>query len=148
MFTDFIELADKKKDIYDSDIQALIENRQTQLPETWKLVRFHTTAGTGTIPTATLEMQHEDGRVVTDAATGDGPINAVFWAMERIIGLSVKLEDFKVSSVSQGKDALGEVSVGIRDGNRVFHGHGISTDIIEASAKAYLQALNKAIASA
>ncbi|WP_459557073.1 2-isopropylmalate synthase [Lacunimicrobium album] len=147
VFTDFIELADKKKDIYDSDIQALIENRQQQLSEIWKLNRFHTTAGTGTIPTATLEMQHEDGRVVTDAATGDGPINAVFWAMERVVGLAVKLEDFKVSSVSQGKDALGEVNVSIRDGNRIFHGHGLSTDIIEASAKAYLQALNKALAT-
>lgn len=143
-FDDFIALADKKKEVYDADIVAMVENRQSELPESWKLNRFQTTAGTGTIPTATLEMEHENGKVVTDAATGDGPVDAVFVAMERIVGFSVKLADYDVSSVSKGKDALGEVAVTITDGPRTFHGKGVSTDIIEASALAYLQALNKA----
>lgn len=146
VFDDFIKLADKKKEVYDADIVALVENRQHHLPEAWKLNRFQTTAGTGTIPTATLEMEHEDGRVVTDAATGDGPVDAVFVAMERIVGFTVRLGEYDVSSVSKGKDALGEVAVTVTDGPRTYHGKGVSTDIIEASALAYLQALNKAVA--
>ncbi len=145
VFEDFIALADKKKEVYDTDIVALVEQRSHQIPETWSLLRLHTSAGTGSIPTATLELQHKDGQVVRDAATGDGPIDAVFVAMERVVGLAVRLEDFDVRSVSSGKDALGEVTVTIIDGTRSFHGKAISTDVIEAAAQAYLQALNKAM---
>lgn len=147
VFEDFIQLADKKKEVYDTDIIALIENRQHHYVETWKLVRFHTSAGTGTIPTATLELEHTDGTRKSDAATGDGPIDAVFVAMERIMGFTVKLQEFDVNSVSKGKDALGEVKVQIEHGNKTHHGYGVSTDVIEASAMAYLQAMNKAIAA-
>ena len=143
VFDDFILLADKKKDLYDSDIVALIENRLGATAERWSLVSFHTSAGSGAIPTATLELEC-DGEHFRDAATGDGPIDAVFRAMERIMGITVKLEDFEVRSVSSGKDALGEVSVEIVAAGRKFHGKGVSTDIIEASARAYLKALNKA----
>ncbi len=145
VFEDFITLADKKKEIYDADILALVDQRSHHVPETWKLLRLHTSAGTGTIPTATLELQHEDGRVVHDAATGDGPIDAVFVAMERVVGLSVRLEDFDVRSISSGKDALGEVNVTVSDDNGSCHGKAISTDVIEAAAQAYLQALNKTL---
>lgn len=146
VFDDFIALADKKKEIYDADIIALIENRQQTIPQSWSLVQFHTSAGTGTIPTATLEMKHEDGRVICDAATGDGPIDAIFVAMERIVGITVRLQEYDVKGVSGGKDAQGDVTVTIADGPHTFHGKGVSTDIIEASALAYLQALNKAVA--
>jgi 2-isopropylmalate synthase len=88
-----------------------------------------------------------DGETFRDAATGDGPIDAVFRAMERILGITTKLEDFQVRSVSSGKDALGEVTVEIVSGGRKFHGKGVSTDIIEASARAYLKALNKIVAN-
>lgn len=148
VFDDFIELADKKKDIFDADIVALVDQRTHQVPETWSLLRLHTSAGTGTIPTATPELKNEEtGEIVQDAATGDGPIDAVFVALERIIGFPVKLQEFDVSSVSSGKDALGVVLVTIADGSRIHHGKGVSTDIIEAAAHAYLQALNKAIAA-
>jgi 2-isopropylmalate synthase len=146
VFDDFIVLADKKKDVYDADIVALIENRLGATTEKWSLVSFHTSAGTGAIPTATLELQCE-GETFRDAATGDGPIDAVFRAMERILGITTKLEDYQVRSVSSGKDALGEVSVEIVSGSRKFHGKGVSTDIIEASARAYLKALNKVVAA-
>ena len=145
VFEDFIALADKKKEVYDTDIVALVDQRSHHVPETWKLVRMHTSAGTGSIPTATIELQHEDGRIVQDAATGDGPIDAVFATMERVVGLAVKLQDFDVRSVSSGKDALGEVNVTIADDRHSYHGKAISTDVIEAAAQAYLQALNKAI---
>lgn len=145
VFDDFIALADKKKEIYDADIVALIDNRTHQLPQQWEIVSFHTFGGTGTIPTATIDMKHQDGRRVQDAATGDGPVDAAFKCLERIIGVSARLLDYNVRSVSKGKDALGEVTTEIEVEERTFHGKGVSTDIIEASAAAYLQALNKAL---
>lgn len=143
-FDDFIALADKKKEVYDSDIIALIDNRLTDAPARWKLMSFHTSAGSAAIPTATLELQCEDQPVLCDAATGDGPIDAVFRALERIMELTARLEDFNVRSVSEGKDALGEVRVTINVLGRHYLGKGVSTDIIEAAALSYLQALNKA----
>ncbi len=148
VFDDFIALADKKKDVYDADIAALIENRAHHVPEHWKIKAFHVFGGTGTIPTATLEMTHEDGRTVQDAATGDGPVDALFRCLERVTGVSARLQDYSVRSVSGGQDAQGEVNVEIESNGSVYHGKGISTDIIEASALAYLQALNKASGAA
>src|SRR6202522_1388393 len=92
VFEDFIALADKKKDIYDSDLVALIENRLAATHEKWSLVSFHNSAGRGAIPTATLELQCDGGETFRDAATGDGPIDAVFRAMERILGITTKLD--------------------------------------------------------
>ena len=143
-FDDFIALADKKKEVYDSDILALVENRLSETAERWSLISFHTSAGSSAIPTATLELRCEDQPVLCDAAIGDGPIDAVFKAMERIVELSARLEEFDVRSVSEGKDAQGEVRVTIDVAGRRYQGKGVSTDIIEASAHAYLKALNKA----
>jgi 2-isopropylmalate synthase len=122
---------------------ALIENRVGETEDRWKLVGFHTSAGTGAVPTATVQLQREGDEVRCDAAIGDGPVDAVFRALERVTGVTARLEDYQVRSVSSGKDALGEVSVEITSGGRICHGKGVSTDIIEASARAYLKALNK-----
>lgn len=143
-FDDFIVLADKKKEVYDSDIIALIDSRMVDAPDRWKLVSFHTSAGSSAIPTATLELQCDEAPVSCDAAIGDGPIDAVFRALERVIDLPARLEDFSVRSISQGKDAMGEVRVTINVMGRHYLGKGVSTDIIEAAARSYLQALNKA----
>jgi 2-isopropylmalate synthase len=89
-------------------------------------------------------MQCEAEETVSDAATGDGPIDAVFRAMERIMNLSARLDEFNVRSVSEGKDAQGEVHVAITVDGRQYSGRGVSTDIIEAAANAYLRALNQA----
>lgn len=148
VFGDFIALADKKKDIYDADIAALIENRIGDMDEAWKLISLHTSAGTGSIPTATIELQYQDQEPKRDAATGDGPVDAVFHTLERIIGISARLRDYQVRSISIGKDAQGEVTVEIESGTRTYFGKGFSTDIIEASAHAYLKALNKAVVGA
>jgi len=96
------------------------------------------------IPTATVELQHDDEEPVSDAATGDGPVDAAFRAMERIVGIEARLEDYDVKSISSGKDAQGEVLVEINYLGRKYHGRAISTDIIEASTRAYLNALNRA----
>lgn len=143
-FDDFIVLADKKKEVYDSDIIALIDSRMVDAPDRWKMVSFHTSAGSSAIPTATLELQCDDEPVSCDAAIGDGPIDAVFRALERVIDLPARLEDFSVRSISEGKDAMGEVRVTINVMGRHYLGKGVSTDIIEAAARSYLQALNKA----
>jgi 2-isopropylmalate synthase len=147
VFDDFIVLADKKKDVYDGDIVALIDNRVNVSPDRWHLERFHIAAGTGTIPTATVELRDGSSEsTVCDAAIGDGPINAVCKAMERVLGVSASLKDYQVRSVSGGTDAQGEVLVEVICNGRRYHGKAVSTDIIEASAQAYLKALNKAVA--
>jgi 2-isopropylmalate synthase len=147
VFDDFIALADKKKDVFDSDIAALVEQRSHQAPSTWTMTTFHAFAGTGTIPTATIALTHEDGCTAQDASTGDGPVDAAFRCLERIVGVEARLREYHVRSVSSGKDAMGEVTVEIDCRGRTYHGKGLSTDIIEASALAYLQALNKALAT-
>jgi 2-isopropylmalate synthase len=143
VFEDFKVLADKKKDIYDADLEALMERHIHEEIDVWELVSLHTSAGTGVIPTATLRMRKAGSGEFQDAATGDGPIDAVFRAMERISGVEVTLGDFQVRSISSGKDAQGEVTVEVRHGGQVYRGRGISTDIIEASGQAYLSVLNK-----
>ena len=149
VFDDFIALADKKKNVYDADIVALIDQQANVTAERWKLVRFHIGAGTGTIPTATVELRDEasstEPKSYRDAAIGDGPVDAVCKAMERIIGVTAELKDYQVRAVSGGEDAQGEASVEINCHGRRYHGKAVSTDIIEASALAYLKALNKAV---
>ncbi|SFH60688.1 2-isopropylmalate synthase [Planctomicrobium piriforme] len=147
VFDDFIALADKKKEIYDADISALVENRSHETEQAWSIKSFHTLGGTGTIPTATIELVHQDGRIVQDAATGDGPVDAAFKCLERIVGQAATLLEYNVRSVSGGKDAQGEVALEIDVEERRYHGKGVSTDVIEASVHAYLQALNKVLSS-
>ena len=149
VFDDFIALADKKKNVYDADIVALIDKQSTASVDRWRLVQFHIGAGTGTIPTATVELCDEADpaapRMLRDAAIGDGPVDAVCKAMERIIGVTADLNDYQVRAVSGGEDALGEANVAISYLGRRYHGKAVSTDIIEASALAYLKALNRAV---
>ena len=150
VFDDFIALADKKKHVYDADIVALIDKQSNVTAERWKLVQFHIAAGTGTIPTATVELRDEkhpnEPLSYRDAAIGDGPVDAVCKAMERIIGVTAELKDYQVRAVSGGEDAQGEATVEINYLGRRYHGKAVSTDILEASALAYLKALNKAVA--
>ena len=102
-------------------------------------------SGTNTIPTATVKLQDEEtGQIICDAAIGDGPVDAMFHAAERMTGIAARLEDYRVQSVSRGKDALAEVTVEISVAGRRHHGKSISTDTMEASAQAFLNALNKA----
>ena len=149
VFQEFITLCDKKKDVYDSDIIAFIESHigeKTDATDRWKLISVQTFAGANTIPTATVELQCEgDPQPKRDAATGDGPLDAIFLAMKRITGVSGTLRNFQVRSVTGGEDAQGESFVEILVNDKSYHGKGISTDIIQASAEAYLKALNRAM---
>jgi 2-isopropylmalate synthase len=144
LFDDFKTLADKKKEVYDEDLIALVEKYIDDTPALWSLVSMHTTAGTGILPTATVCIKRPDGEVVQDAAIGTGPVDAIFKAVERVTGVHANLREFNVRGVSQGKDAQGEVTLEleVESGDRSFRGRGVSTDIIEASAEAYLNAVN------
>jgi 2-isopropylmalate synthase len=143
VFEGFKALADRKKEVYDADIEALAEAQIHNVPALWSLTSFHTNAGTGTIPTAAVCLQHQNGRKVQDAACGDGPVDAVFKTIERIAGMAVKLRDYQVRSVSVGEDAQGEARVEVEYNGKLLRGHGVSTDIIEASALAFLQVINR-----
>jgi len=144
LFAAFKTLADRKKEVYDGDLIALVEEvvRGTPL-SAWHLDHLHTSSGTATIATATVRMSR-DGRVVTDAATGDGPVDAVVAAMNRICGVAGMVEDYRLRAVTKGGDAQGEVSIRANVGGVVVGGKGLSTDIVHASALAYLDAINRA----
>jgi len=143
-FVRFKELADKKKEVFDEDISAIVEDEILQIPETWHLAYIHTVSGTDTVPTATIKLKHK-GKIIQGVASGDGPVDACYKAIERITGIKGELEDYAIKSVTRGKDALGEVTLKLRYKGKVFSGRGATTDVIEASAKAYVNAINKVV---
>jgi len=142
-FGEFKHLADKKKVIYDEDIEALIRDEIEEAPAIYDLVSFHTTSGVVVTPTATLALKFGDEDVRTDAAIGDGPVDAICKAIDRITGMTCELRDYTLQAVSKGKDALGEVHVEVACGDDVQTGRAARTDILEASARAYLAAVNR-----
>ncbi len=147
LFDDFKALADKKKEVFDEDLIVLIEKHITDVTPAWSLVSLHTTAGTGILPTATVCIRNPEGQLVQDAAIGDGPVDAIFKAVERVTGVAANLKEFAVRGVTAGKDAQGEVSLELEvtSDDRTFRGRAASTDIIEASAEAYINAVNSIV---
>lgn len=145
LFEKFKALADKKKYVFDDDLLALVEDEKSSEADTYALDYLNTTSGMGIIPTATVRLRKK-GEVVQEAACGDGPVDAVYKAVDKITGLKPKLLDYTLQAVSSGKDAQGEVVVKVEHDKFVVSGKGTSTDIIEASAKAYVNALNKIVA--
>ncbi len=145
----FLVVADRKKEVFDEDLAALIGAEMRSVPNTYELQYLHVACGTGTIPTASVRMKVAGAaEPVTAAACGDGPIDAAYEAIRIATGKSPKLENFALKAVTGGKDALGETTVKILDEkNRRFTGRGVSTDIIEASAKAYVDAINRMAAA-
>ena len=142
-FNAFKALADKKKEVYDEDLEAILDEQLQSERELWHLQRFQVTSGTDLIATATVVLGDASGELRMDAATGDGPIDAVYSAIQRITGVQVTLDDYQTRAVTAGKDAQGEVSVQVRHRGRKVRGRGLSTDVIEAAARAYLAAINR-----
>lgn len=145
LFTRFKELTDRKKTINDEDIMALVEERWGDAVETYSLDYFHLSYGTQSVPTATLRLNHKDGKSFEEAACGNGSIDAIYKAIDRATGEQVELVDYKIASVTHGKDALGEVFVRLRQNGQTVQGRGVSTDVLEASARAYIDAVNRLI---
>jgi 2-isopropylmalate synthase len=147
VFDQFKVLADKKKEIYDADLAALIEQQLHAVTELFTLDSYDLTSGTGKTPQVTIAVRRGEDVESTTVAAGDGPIDAVFLAIEQLTGIAAVCSDFRVHSVTVGKDAQGEVTVQLEHGGQLYRGRGVSTDSVEASAKAFLNAINR-IASA
>ncbi len=142
----FLEIADKKKEVFDEDVAAIINDEVRVVVEhIYQLEYLHVACGTGTLPTASVKIKIKD-EVKQAAACGDGPVDAAYEAIREAIGLAPKLESYSIRAVTGGKEALGEATVTISEDGRSHIGRGISTDIIEASAKAYVDAINRMVA--
>jgi len=145
-FDAFKILADRKKEVYDADIEALAETQLHALTtKTYTLQAFTSNAGTGTLPSAAVCLWRADGMILKDAATGDGPVDAVFKTIARICNIHVKLLDYRVRAVTIGTDAQGEATVEAEHQGRKITARAVSTDIVEASAMAYLEIINKMV---
>ncbi|MGD0337740.1 MAG: 2-isopropylmalate synthase [Bacteroidota bacterium] len=140
----FCTIADQKKEIFDEDLVAILEDRSGTVEELFHLEVIQVSSGTNLRPTATIELRQGRQKFV-DSATGDGPVDAAYKAIERITGIIGKLTEYTIKSVSLGHDAIGEVFVRVEFDGVFFNGRAISTDVVTGSVKAYLEALNRAL---
>ncbi len=141
-FERFKKLADQKKEIFEEDIEVIVSEELAKMADRIALKTLHVSSGTNQVPTATVELE-VDGRVVAQTGTGDGPVDAVYRTIAAITQTKSKLLMYVVKAITGGTDAQGEVSVRVQEDGRTVTGHGADTDIITASARAYLSALNK-----
>jgi len=141
-FDRFKALADKKKEIFDEDLETIVNEEISKIPEKFHLAHFYITSGDQAKPTASIKLRYKNN-IVAASSAGDGPVDACYKAIDKITNVKGRLLDYQIHSVTSGKDALGEVSVKIRSKGIVVSGRGASTDIIEASIKAYINAVNK-----
>lgn len=140
-YESFIALADKKKQIYDDDLIAIAQDQMSDVTPVYTLEYLHVTSGTETVPTATVRLKKQE-EVFQDASCGDGPVDAALKTIDRIAGLQGKLLDYSLQAITKGQDAMGEVSMRVQFNGRIVSGKASSTDIVEASAKAYLNCIN------
>ncbi len=142
-FVKFKTLADKKKEVFDEDIEALVDSQLDITGHLWELESVQITSGTTTIPTATVQLRDSNGQSIRDASIGDGPVDAIYSAIQRLTGVQSHLVDYRIRAVTKGTEAQGEVTIELDHSGRKVRGRGISTDILEASARAYLAAINR-----
>ncbi|MBD2326523.1 MAG: 2-isopropylmalate synthase [Alkalinema sp. CACIAM 70d] len=142
-FVRFKELADKKKEITDWDLESIVNDETQQPPEMFRLEMVQVSCGSNAQPTATVKVRNPDGTELMDAATGTGPVDAVYKAINRVVNVPNQLIEFSVQSVTAGIDAIGEVTIRLKYEDRIFSGRSANTDIIVASAQAYMNALNR-----
>ena len=146
-FARFKEIADKKKEVSDRDLEAIVEDEIQPVDEIYKVKLVQVSCGTGLVPTATVEMEKPDGGLERAVAIGTGPVDAAYKAIDMIVKVPNRLLEYTVHGVTGGIDALGEVTLRIQEDGKTFLGHGADTDIVVASVKAYVTALNKLVAS-
>ncbi|MCA9178587.1 MAG: 2-isopropylmalate synthase [Planctomycetales bacterium] len=144
VFERFKVLADKKKEIYDGDITALVEQQfQEQQEQRWELEDFHVTSGKSVQPHVRLQLRRDNEVYSAEVDEGDGPIDAAFWAVEQITGVKLVCKDYQVRSATLGRDAQGEAILEVEYQGRSYRGRGVSTDTVEATLKAILSAVNR-----
>lgn len=143
IFQQFKKLADRKREVFDGDLEALALGRDPQDAGPWHLHQLNAISHLGGTASASVSLKHDDGRETREAAIGDGPVNAVLQAVERAIGTALELGDFRVQAVSAGGDAQGQAVLEVHHSGREWIGKGFSTDIVEASAMAALDVANR-----
>ena len=144
-FKRFKSLADRKKDITDHDLEAIVEEELQRVPPTYELSYLHISSGTTIVPTATIGLK-TDGGMLEEAACGNGPVDAICHAVDKAANLTCRMTSWRINAITAGKDALGDVTLKItNDGIKHYVGRGLSTDILEASARAYVNAVNKLV---
>jgi len=141
-FEQFKKLADRKKVVSDDDIAALISEKSVEIGDGYQIVRFIVSSGSTVPATAAVRLKHGE-QEREDVSLGDGPINAAFNAISGIVDGAFTLDGFSIRSVTEGEDALGEVTVRIKKGKRLYVGRGVASDILEASIRAYVDAINR-----
>src|SRR5690349_5076854 len=143
IFEQFKALADKKKELYDGDIEALVLNAEHSAAGPWSLLNLRTSFDSAKTAEATVRLKHTDGREIEMRSTGDGPVDAALKAIERATGLDVVLRKFEVRSVSAGEDAQGESLVYVEYNQRTYRGSSVSTNIVESATQAFLEVINR-----
>jgi 2-isopropylmalate synthase len=143
VFEEFKALADKKKELFDGDIEALVLRAEGAAAGPWQLVELTTETRSGGVARANVQLRHSDGRVVARMATGDGPVDAAFKAIEAATGVGVTLRKFEVHAVSEGEDAQGEARVYVEYNRRSYRGASVSTNIVESGTRAFLEVINR-----
>ncbi len=145
-FDEFKKLCDKKKEVTEHDIEALVSQKSANVVEHFKLNKFVVNSGNIIQATANVALEGADGSIQEQVASGDGPVDAAFQAIQKIVNLPFELKQYKINAVSSGEDALGEVIVKVSCENRTVTGRGLSTDIIESSILSLINAINKLMA--
>jgi 2-isopropylmalate synthase len=143
VFEEFKALADKKKELFDGDIEALVLRAEGSAAGPWSLAKLSTRSGDAAGATASVILQHVDGRMQEHTASGDGPVDAAFKAIETITGINAELRKFEVHSVTSGEDAQGEAVVYVDYNQRSYRGASVSTDIVESGTRAFLDVINR-----
>ena len=143
VFDDFKALADKKKELFDGDIEALVLKAEIGHEDgAWQLENLHVVSDSARFATGRVVLRHVDGRIVTQESSGDGPVDAALKAIEQATGVFVKLRKFEVRSVSSGEDAQGEAVVTCEYNNRTYRGTSVTTDIVESGVRAFIEVIN------
>jgi 2-isopropylmalate synthase len=143
VFEEFKALADKKKELFDGDIEALVLRAEGSASGPWQLTELTTETRSGGVARAAVQLRHNDGRSVQRTANGDGPVDAAFKAIEAATGISVTLRKFEVHAVSEGEDAQGEARVYVEYNRRTYRGASVSTNIVESGTRAFLEVINR-----
>jgi 2-isopropylmalate synthase len=141
-FEKFKELADKKKNIYDRDLIAIAMEESVKIPQIYALKSFTINTGTGMTSTATISLESK-GDTIEEVAIGDGPVDAAYNAIKKIVGVNGVLREYKLDAVTEGMDAQGEAMVTVVFEDKKYKGHGLSTDVLESSILAYVDAMNR-----
>lgn len=146
VFKAFKELADKKKEVVDEDLIALVtEERSSESQQGYEVVDVQVQYGTNNIPTATMTLHTPEGHTIQEAATGSGSVEAIYNTIERMVSVPVQLDDYRIQSVAEGRDSLADVYVKMKIENVEGSGRGTAQDVLEASAKAYINAVNRVV---